>query len=139
MHASQPVRVHDTFPYGCDAVKACLLALFGAHIRQESMPGSFCAELPPHAVAELAAHPLNSLPLSTAAERWYPACSAHMLITAISGEKTELSMTGTIAHANGALKERSFERSSIETALTAILRLLRRDLRNTRLRERPMA
>ena len=125
---SKPVVVQAVFPYDPDAVGACLRALFGVHALQIS-GAAFDAQLPPHAVAELAADPANSLHLSAAAERWYPGCLAHMVITPASRGRTALSIGGTIAPANGALREASFERRTVEAALQGVVHALRRDLR----------
>lgn len=128
---SEPVIANGTFSYSGDAVKACLGALFGTHMHPSPESSSFELDLPPRAVAELAATPVNSLDLTAKDERWFPSCRARLELRPIGGKRTGLTIRAKIVQANGAIPEPHFERTVAEAALQAIIHIIHRDLRHT--------
>ncbi|MGZ3575890.1 MAG: hypothetical protein ACXVA3_11455 [Vulcanimicrobiaceae bacterium] len=115
----------------CEVVAAGLPQLFPHHLRVEQ-DGGIRIDLPPHAVAELAADPINSERLSPGEESWYPAFTGTIALHTVHDDRTDVTITGTLEHGTAALRNAHYEREVAQKALEHLLHLMQRHFARSR-------
>ena len=81
-------------------------------------------ELDRHAIAELAAQPINSLALDARKQRWFPAFTGNIELRELPVGRTHLKVTGIIIPGMGPIEDKRWEHSVVTQAIDALLSIL---------------
>lgn len=81
-------------------------------------------ELDRHAIAELAAQPVNSFALDAHTQRWFPAFTGNIEFHELPAGRTHLKVTGIIIPGMGPFEDKCWEHSVVTQALEVLLSIL---------------
>lgn len=119
------LRANVVVPASSTIVAQVLPLLLGRFIRARA-DGAFSLDVSRHAIAELDADPMNSMPAVAEQERWYPLFHGTMKLVPLPGGRTDITIAGAIEHSNGPIHDTHYEWSATEKALLRLTELLRR-------------
>lgn len=84
--------------------------------------------------------PLNSMDLTPAQERWYPAFSGCLkLVQLHEPDRTDITITGEVEYGPGPLRDTYYQRKLVQTALLHLLQLMQHYFARKNLPQGPAA